>query len=539
MRSVIAGSLQFLADILPWAPRRLTYSQPIFAPGLNGLEASGITPDNRSVELGKVLRRKIRMGIASVAAIRLPFVGIALIYLTLPNLPLLLSAGWLGVWPHGYFNLEMFLIGALGFFLPRSAVFALLFVELIADYTYIVCYAYQFSLEDLLSSLRYLSVLPRGRVAEGLAFLPVVLLVCALLAVVRPLPHMKLRAAGGLLVITALLIPLDILGGQNPIWHKGDVALFSFRIARSPILSVVVREFRNYKMNESWSHAKNVPVPSASGRVISFLERRASEEEAPNVVLILVESWGLPLDPNLAQALTAPYDDPRVSHKFQVSYGAVLFTGLTLPGEARELCHSTLGFGILRATDETARQCMPAYFHAHGYQNFAIHGYVGQMYDRNTLYPNLGFDRVWFGPDLRKLGLPDCRGAFPGICDSSIASWIGSSLLNGDPGNPRFIYWVTLNSHLPIPANPDLPDDDVCATQPALENSQALCSWFRLVRAVHQAVKQIAVGPNARPTVFLLVGDHAPPFGEPLLRGMFSDSQVPYVLLTPAGDASH
>jgi hypothetical protein len=538
MRSVIAGSLQFLADILPWAPPRLTYSEPIFAPGLNGLEASGITPDNRAIELGKVLRRKIRMGITSVASIRLPFVGIALIYLTLPNLPLLLSARWLGVGPHGYFNLEILLIGALGFFLPRSALFALLCVEMIADYTYIVCYAYQFSLENLFSSLRYLSVLPRGRVMEGLAFLPVVLLVCALLALVRPLPQMHLRAAGGLLAVTALLVPLDILSGQNPLWHKGDVALFSFRIARSPILSLAVREFRNYRMNEAWIHVKNVPVRSASAGVISFLEHRASTEETPNVVLVLVESWGLPLDPHLARALTTPYDDPRVSSKFQVSYGTVPFTGLTLPGEARELCHSTLGFGILRASGETARQCMPAYFHARGYQNFAIHGYVGQMYNRNTLYPNLGFDRVWFGPDLRKLGLPDCRGAFPGICDTSIASWIGTSILDEDQGNPRFIYWVTLNSHLPIPESPDLQEDGVCTTQPALENSKTLCSWFRLVHAVHQAVQQIAVSPTARPTVFLLVGDHAPPFGEPQLRGMFSESEVPYVLLTPAGDAS-
>jgi phosphoglycerol transferase MdoB-like AlkP superfamily enzyme len=240
----------------------------------------------------------------------------------------------------------------------------------------------------------------------------------------------------------------------------------------------------------------------------------------------------------LARALTAPYDDASISRKFQISYGAVPFTGLTLPGEVRELCHSTLGFGILKASSETAKRCMPAYFHAHGYQSIAIHGYVGQMYNRNVLYPNLGFDQVWFGPDLHKHGLPDCRGAFPGICDASIASWIGGSLLSEEQPKPRFIYWVTLNSHLPIPANPDLPDDGVCATQSALEHSAALCSWFRLVRAVHRAVQQIALAPSARPTVFLLVGDHAPPFGEPHLRGMFSSTEVPYVLLTPTAGPS-
>jgi phosphoglycerol transferase MdoB-like AlkP superfamily enzyme len=92
---------------------------------------------------------------------------------------------------------------------------------------------------------------------------------------------------------------------------------------------------------------------------------------------------------------------------------------------------------------------------------------------------------------------------------------------------------VTLNSHLPEPAHPDLPDDHVCSTQPALGDSPPLCSWFRLVRTVHESVAQLALKSAARPTVFILVGDHAPPFGEPRLHAAFSGIEVPYVVLTP------
>jgi phosphoglycerol transferase MdoB-like AlkP superfamily enzyme len=113
---------------------------------------------------------------------------------------------------------------------------------------------------------------------------------------------------------------------------------------------------------------------------------------------------------------------------------------------------------------------------------------------------------------------------------------MGSSFLSVDQKKPLFIYWVTLNSHLPVPAKPDLPDDGICATQPALRNSVALCSWFRLVRAVHQSVQKVALGATARPTVFVLVGDHAPPFGDPQLRSDFSSTQVPYVMLTPIAE---
>jgi phosphoglycerol transferase MdoB-like AlkP superfamily enzyme len=211
---------------------------------------------------------------------------------------------------------------------------------------------------------------------------------------------------------------------------------------------------------------------------------------------------------------------------------------LTIPGEARELCHSTIGFGILHASDDLVARCLPALFHERGYENIAIHGYVGQMFYRDNWYPALGFDRTWFGPELSKIGLPSCRGAFPGICDGSIAAWIGSSILPKRQDKPKFVYWVTLNSHIPVPANPDLPDDGICKTQPALRNSAALCSWFRLVRKVHQSIQQTALRTSGRPTVFVLVGDHAPPFGDAQLHADFSSSLVPYVMLTPVAQTT-
>ena len=60
-----------------------------------------------------------------------------------------------------------------------------------------------------------------------------------------------------------------------------------------------------------------------------------------------------------------------------------------------------------------------------------------------------------------------------------------------------------------------------------------MCSWYQLVFNVHRSVTEIALGATARRTVFLIVGDHAPPFSSERLRAQFSDKVVPYVLLTP------
>ena len=467
----------------------------------------------------------------------MPVYMVAALYLILSNLPMLISGRGLEASPHGYINLDYLMIGAVGVFLPRGVVFTLLCLESLAAFADSICTTYLFSLGDLLSSLRYLPVLPQGRVLAGIGVLTASILVCAALALVRPLPQKRLRTVFALLACVAIPTAIDILDGQNLLWRK-DIALSPYRLAHSPVFTLVAREVHAYRTNARSRNAGNDPMPSAASAAVSYLNSRPSSVESPNVVLIVVESWGLPLDAHLAQALTAPYDDPRFTRKYKVSYGAVPFTGLTVPGEARELCHSTLGFGILHASAGTVEQCLPAFFHARGYRNLAVHGYVGQLFYRATWYPNLGFDRSWFGPDLEKLGLPSCRGGFPGICDASIAGWIGSSLLSEERDKPKFIYWVTLNSHLPEPAHPDLPDDGVCATQPELQSSAALCTWFRLVRAVHQSVQQAALGATARPTVFVLVGDHAPPFGDPHLRAEFSSTQVPYVMLTPAAQSS-
>ena len=410
---------------------------------------------------------------------------------------------------------------------------AFLVLESIADFAYSICYTFQFSMPDMFSSVRYLPALPVDKVIAGAAYMLMALLVCVTLAFLVPRPRSGLRVASALIAVVAVLVPIDVLGGQNPLWGK-DMALLAFRVARSPALTLLIREVRGGGVHGRAQGAGDAPMAAASSQAANLLASLPASSRPPNVVLVVAESWGSLLDAHLERAITAPFDDPALAGRYKTSHGTVPFTGLTVPGEARELCHSSIGFGIIDHKAGLQEKCVMSYFHARGYQNIAIHGYVGQMFHRSAWYPELGFDQTWFEPELSKAGLPRCRGAFPGICDSSIGEWIGSSLLTQDERSPRFIYWVTLNAHIPVPAHPDLPDDGACDLQPALRDSASLCSWFRLVRAVHESVRQAALRPTARPTIFIVVGDHAPPFSDPRLRGMFSSTEVPYVMLTPA-----
>jgi hypothetical protein len=458
-----------------------------------------------------------------------------LTYLLLPSLPLVFLAHRLAFLPPGYLNVEFLLIGMVGVFLPRTVTFVLLFLDSFADFALCICKTYQLTLDDVFTSLGSINAMPTYRVPLFILTLLLVILVCAATVLVQPRRPERHWTAGSLLVVFVVASLAGILAGQRP-FGNGYVSDSYRRIVRCPAFSLAKMEVFYHRVKLESRYPNTSALASASFTLSAILHQ-PNAGQPPDVVLVLVESWGLPLDAHLAQTLTAPYDDPGIASKYYVTYGSVPFSGGTVPAEARELCHSKIAFGLLRATAQRLGSCLPALFHQRGYINLSIHGYTGRMFQRSIWYRTIGFDQSWFGPDLDLLKLSKCGGAFPGTCDTAIASWIGSSILSVKHDKPRFIYWVTLNSHLPVPAHPNLPDNDVCATQPALQKSTALCSWFRLISAVHQSVQQLALSSTTRPTLFVLVGDHAPPFADSQLRQEFSATNVPYVILTPTASS--
>lgn len=458
-----------------------------------------------------------------------------LAYCVLPNLPVWIFQRQVEVMLRGYINVEALMVGLLALFLPPTVIFLLLVVEMGAALIYLVCHAYLFSLEDFFSAARSFAVLPSSMRWHIYLALAVVVTLAAITAfgIPRPKGKVKTWTAASMLTLCLFLVGIDTLHGYNRLISSDYFSAVS-RLALSPLVTLTKRQadFRREALmvqEASLIQGRQDELASASMHAMKVLGS-ASGAGAPNVVLILVESWGGLRNPRLASALVSGYNQQTIQSKYSVTYGMAPFIGPTVAGEARELCHSQMGFEILNISQARSQACIPAYFHKHGYKDIAVHGYMGKMFRRKDWYPVIGFDQLWFLHSLRQAGLPLCNGAFPGICDSSIAQWIGKALLPASASQPEFIYWVTLNSHLPVPLEPA---DGSCPAEETHETSKAFCSWFQLIERVHQSVQQLAETTQGRPTIFVLVGDHAPPFVEPNLRGMFSQTEVPYVILTP------
>jgi phosphoglycerol transferase MdoB-like AlkP superfamily enzyme len=473
-------------------------------------------------------------------------------YAVFANVPFWAASPVLGLEHTGLFGLEYAGLGLLALFLPGILSAALLLLVIAADVILGLSQTYWLPPRECLSNFGVLNGLSITRFLSVVMLAVVILLVLGC-ATVFPIAKIRgvyrLRAAACLFAFVAILASIDFVAfaretGQAPnpfrIATANDAnnveALNSLRLSRLPVVQLVRHEIIYARLHsiESTAQGTASSIPSAASLAAHYavLASNKGNQEKPNLVVILVESWGLSTDSAIRSAEVQPYFQPGLLDRYQVLQGTVPFYGPTVSGEARELCASKMGFHLINASTQELQGCLPDRLATQGYHNIALHGMDQHMFSRSTWYNRIGFQEKLFRDEFRRQGLADCPGAFSGTCDASIAEWIGSRLETKD-SNPDFVYWVTLNSHLPVPVPPQLQAGASCSLTSLLSREPALCSWYQLTSNVHLSVSKLAMKKLARPTIFVIVGDHAPPFANSVLRGQFSGAVVPYVLLVP------
>jgi len=478
-------------------------------------------------------------------------------YSLVANLPYWFASREFAFIPLGWFCIQYVTVGLLALFLPRLVSALLLFAVILGDLLCGVCRSYSLPLGESFENLRVAHDLPGVRISFAIAVILLGVFVAAasmLLPAAALTRKQRWRAAGGLLAFGAFIAGADILfvglatGGLPPTLRRSnaidgvDLRISRIpRLARFPVVQLTKIELADAalqkKENSSTGPALDVPSAMAVAVRRSGILSDQSGAEAPNLVLIVVESWGEASDPQLKNALTQPYLQAGILAKYDVVQGSVPFAGATVPGESRELCGKSYGFHLLNASRSTLQGCLPDRLAAIGYHSVAVHGMNGNLFNRANWYKTIGFQEIWFHDQFKDLGLPDCPGVFIGTCDANIADWIGRRLDEDSP-RPYFIHWMTLNSHLPVLVPAPLTNGAPCTSSLSLAPDTPLCSWYQLVANVHRSVAELAAGNLARPTVFAIVGDHAPPFADPAMRDTFSQLQVPYVILLPRAGRS-
>lgn len=285
-------------------------------------------------------------------------------------------------------------------------------------------------------------------------------------------------------------------------------------------------------------HYKRVAVAGApfESAMNSSGAEKAAIAGRRNLAIIMVESLGAPVDnQEMQRLLFKAFDDPAIREKFTASRGTSLYYNSTTAGEVRELCGRWGDYyDIVDAGGD--KSCLPARMQRAGYATHAFHSFAGFFFEREKWYPGIGFEESRFAPRLMADGAEECGGVFPGACDRDIPAQLAKQLKQG--GKPQLVYWLTVNSHLPVPTGSNLEVDNCAAISPELTKEfPMICRQFALWDAWEQALVKELKADDFPPTDFLIVGDHMPPYFDRRHRIEFAPDRVPYLYLRWNGDA--
>lgn len=280
---------------------------------------------------------------------------------------------------------------------------------------------------------------------------------------------------------------------------------------------------------------RSAPEGAAFGSATSGSGFAARADGKRHLILIVVEAMGLPENnPEMQKLLFAPIlSNPEIAARYDIKRGTAPYYGSTTSGEVRELCERWGDYYDL--VDRKDDKCLPAILARKGYATEAMHSFTGAMFKREDWYPNVGFQKRSFNSELEAAGARKCGGVFPGACDRDIPKQIAARLKAAK--QPTFLYWLTLNSHLPVPPGLNL-NVDHCQRISALLAAEypQICRQFAIYHDIQVALASEITAKDFPDADILMVGDHMPPYFDRHDRTQFDAGHVPWLYLKRKAD---
>lgn len=262
---------------------------------------------------------------------------------------------------------------------------------------------------------------------------------------------------------------------------------------------------------------------------INGVDPSALANEGRNVLFVMVEGLGSFANPAHAAILTRRLQPALDTGRYRLSSGISNFEGSTTGAESRELCgqwgdHTDY-------LDQGSYNCFPAAMADQGYRTISYHGFSQSMFEREKWYPRIGFQESEF---FESLSTADdrfrqrCGSVFTGLCDNDIAHAIRDRLTE-ESAKKTFLYWLTLNSH--IPYVPKHNGHLKCGSDTAEITNTQVCELTELWADVFDNVATIANDPSLPPTDIFIVGDHPTPLWDRAAARHFTPHKVQWHLL--------
>lgn len=342
----------------------------------------------------------------------------------------------------------------------------------------------------------------------------------------KPAASLEYVAGGAILVLV-------VATGLWLLRRRGTFAQPKFLIGA--VLGTVALAGADYTLSKDTmgAYARLAPGDAPFSSASTQSGFAALADGRTNVMIVMVEAMGEPRDPALRRQLDAMWMRRELDDRFEMVRGETPFYGSTTSGEMRELCDRWGNYDEITGPQPG---CLPARLAKAGYETTSYHAFMASFFERDRWYPQIGLQQSVWGEDMLARGAQMCPNVFPGACDRDVPATIRRKLQGAD--KPQFIYWLTLNSHLPIVQNRELGTQDCKGVSPQVDRDLPMvCGLFAIWKSTSDALTRELARPDFPPTHVLIVGDHMPPFTHQKSRTQFESDRVPWILLRWKGAA--
>ena len=239
-----------------------------------------------------------------------------------------------------------------------------------------------------------------------------------------------------------------------------------------------------------------------------------STTSTPNIIVIMDEAYsdlsvlGAPLntDTDISPFINSLEENTIKGYALSSAFG-----GRTANSEFEFLTGSTMGFlpnGAIAFQQfiHNGQYSIISQLESLSYQTVAVHPYLASGWMRNTVWPELGFDKCFFLDDFLQKSL--IRGL---VSDQEMVDYIISAYENRDTTHPLFLYGVTMQNH----SGYDYIGEDFETTVHLIGYSQEYAraeQYLTLIQSTDKAIENLIAyfAEVEEPVVILFYGDHLP-----------------------------
>ncbi|WKY47972.1 LTA synthase family protein [Eubacteriaceae bacterium ES3] len=268
--------------------------------------------------------------------------------------------------------------------------------------------------------------------------------------------------------------------------------------------------------NYSYASVETVLENYPGEKIMASISSKNSADTEPNIILIMNESLFDPTQLQNVSFSTSPVSHISAMHEgnlFVSQYGGgtanTEFEVLT----GNKTLYLPAGSVAYQQYIKDEIPALPSFLKEYGYTTVAVHPYNSWFWNRDTVYPNLGFDS-FIGMD--EFENPEIAGNL--ISDQSAVNRVIEEFEdNQNTNNPFFCFLVTMQNHCGY-EDKNYANYDVSVSSDSLDKD-SLNILNNYVQGVYDA--DAAYGAITdyfktidEPTVIVMFGDHLPGLGD-------------------------